>query len=125
MDKKVKVGILVVAVLALAAIVFSVGQTATGNATFTPGASYGPVYDTAPNYVDCVYVTADDGWDVTQVATVRYKDKTNGQIDESSDSCQGPRTVREYDCNKAGYRETRLVTCPSGKECNVGKCVPA
>jgi len=95
----------------------------TGNATLTPGAYYGPIQEGFNLYTQCSYVNTDDGWDVMVPTTVKYFDKTTGQVSQYSDACVGGgNTVAELDC-EFGYRKVRNVKCPSETRCVDGACV--
>ena len=128
MKERIVVSLVVIAAIVLAMVNF-VNQF-TGYATITPGASYGPIFpDPARkfNYVECKYVTENDGWDVTRKGTVQYRDITDTQLKENSDFCVPSsssiiKIVQEYHCVD-GYAKYRQVNCPGGMLCEDGICV--
>ena len=107
----------VVAVVLFGTDIFS---KSTGSATLTDGATYLQISKEANNYIDCVYITEDDGWDVTKKATMQYYDKKEKKTLTITDTCEGDRVI-EYHCDN-GYRRKRLAICPSGDVCKSGIC---
>ncbi|MBS3086006.1 hypothetical protein J4225_04970 [Candidatus Pacearchaeota archaeon] len=119
-DVKVTAIAIVIAIILIAGVNFITQPT--GKATFTKGASYGPIPKETINKVECVYLSEDDGWDVTKQGRVRYFNKAIGDFEEPVDVCVNFRTVREYNCEK-GYGQTRDVICPSNTICSNGACI--
>jgi len=112
--------VVVVAVLAFGTDLFKT----TGQATkYTDGASYGPISEGYQNYINCKYLTRNDGWSVTSSEKIQYFDKTSGVIKESRDLCERTdRTVLEYHCED-GFGKQRYVICPPGTTCDEGACI--
>lgn len=117
----VVISVIVIAVAALIVIYANPDQF-TGRATLTSGANYGPIQTTSYVYHSCVYLTENDGWDVTKTTKVRYFDRLEGLTKEAADYCENDNKVREYNCQK-GYMVYRPVVCPSNMVCKEGSCV--
>ena len=115
---------ILILVALLIVIVFGVNlfNQFTGYATLTPGAYYGPINPNYENYIDCVYLTKNDGWDVTINGKIKYYDIRKGNAASIEDGCEGPDTVTEYHCVD-GYLKKRKVGCASNMKCDVGICV--
>ena|SRR3989344_6989241 len=114
------IGLIVLIVIVILAFVFLQTQP-TGQATFTPGANYGPVEPNFNVFANCKYLGSDDGWDVTVKTEVEYLDRTTGRTGTYADACSGG-GVTELHCED-GYRKARTVNCPSGTSCKDGACV--
>jgi hypothetical protein len=122
MEKRTKLIIGAIVLIVLVVIMFVVVQKPTGQATFTPGANYGPVQPNFNILTDCKYLNPDDGWDVTVKTEVQYRDRRNGRTETYADACTGSNSVTELHCED-GYRKARTVNCPSGTSCKDGACV--
>jgi len=117
------ISIVVVAILLVIAFVF-VNQS-TGQATLTPGANYGPVNNEYNLKTDCVYVSENDGWDVTKKGEVQFFDKSSGVTETRTDHCEeGNIRIREWHC-EGNYAKSRLVQCPDQMTCKEGVCIAA
>jgi len=122
--------ITIVVVMIIALVVISMNTNLLGNytgevtkkKTATLGASYMKTYSDQDQYVDCEYVTGDDGWSVTERATVQYYTKDGEGPFLSIDECEDYRTVLEFDCND-GIRYRASVICPQTMVCENGNCV--
>ena len=116
--------VIVIAVIILAVVLlgtnYSNRDETTGDATLTPGASY-RYAGTNTKHIDCVYITEDDGWDVTKKATMQYYDKTEKKTVRVSDGCESDIDITEYDCDGT-YIVKRYVVCPSDTKCEDGVC---
>lgn len=121
MEKRYKIIAGVIVIFAIIVIALNFTNT-TGQATLTQGANYGPIkVDSTTN--NCVYLTSDDGWDVTKKEKVQYFDVAKGVTEEIEDHCFPEGKVVEYHCNDAGREVNRLVQCPNQMVCSDGICV--
>lgn len=121
MEKGVTIALVFLGVVVLAAILINITQV-TGNATITKNANYGPVNDNGKTYHSCVYLTENDGWDVTRTRAVKYFDRLAGENKEAVDYCETGTKVREYNC-VGGYMAYRPVICPPKTSCVDGSCI--
>ena len=121
MKKSVVAMLVFVGVFALAAFFFNVTKF-TGNTTLTSNANYGPINKHNFLYVDCVYLSDNDGWGVITNAKVKYFNRLKGLEIKEGDSCLSSSRVRELDCLD-GYMVERKVTCPPSMVCKEGICV--
>ena len=111
-----------VGVIALSAILSNVTKS-TGNVALTSNANYGPIDKHKYFYVDCVYLSDNEGWDVLTKGKVQYFNRYNGASPIEEDSCLSSVKVRELDCSKDGYMTERKVTCPPSMVCKEGICI--
>ena len=122
MKKEMK-AIVVVIIIALVLIVLTNLNKPTGKATLMSGASYGPISSEFDHYIDCVYITEDDEWDITKKTTIQYYNLTNGGPFYSSDYCEDKHMIIEYDCSDMAKKNKRWATCPSNRVCEDGACI--
>ncbi|MBU3907368.1 MAG: hypothetical protein KKA64_03910 [Nanoarchaeota archaeon] len=122
--QKKLVTIVVVIILILLAVIVATKflNNSTGKATLTNGASYAQISSEMNRYTNCAYITSEDGWKVTESATLQATDTETGKIVYATDSCVDENNVREYNC-ESGNRAVRTAVCPSGTSCESGACV--
>ncbi|MBU3907371.1 MAG: hypothetical protein KKA64_03925 [Nanoarchaeota archaeon] len=121
-NKKTRIIIIVLVILAIILLATRWVNNSTGKATLTNGASYDTISLENSKYTDCAYITEDDEWRVTESATVQATDTETGEVVSATDSCIDESRVLEYDC-QSGKRNKRNVVCPSGTSCKEGICV--
>ena len=117
--------IVIVAIIVIALLVVGVGIGNTGKATLgqeTKGANYGPIDDDYRNYINCVYVGVNDGWDVSKIGEVKFLSMVRGVVEREKDKCASDSVVHEYNCED-GFRKERNVNCPLRQVCEEGICV--
>jgi len=112
-----------ISVLAVVTVaLFFTGAQLTGNTTLTSNANYGPINLHKYFYVNCVYLSDNDGWNVMTNEKVKYFNRLKGLEFTEEDSCVSSVAVRELDCSN-GYMVERKVTCPPSMVCKEGICV--
>ncbi|MFA4953041.1 MAG: hypothetical protein WC584_02360 [Candidatus Pacearchaeota archaeon] len=114
--------LLVVLIVVIAAVLFFASSQFTGKATLTSNANYGPIDKHKYFYVDCVYLSDNDGWNVIEKGKVKYFNRLKGLDFIEDDSCLSSVKVRELDCS-SDYMVEREVTCPPSMVCKEGICV--
>ena len=117
--KRVFVIILLIAVVAL--VFFFTNNQFTGGAILTPRANYGPIDDHGNLYVNCIYLSDYEGWDVTQKGELKYFHRLKGREFIEEDKCISDLKIEELNCVD-NFMMERDVICPSGMVCKDGAC---
>ena len=121
MKRALVIGLVLVGIVVLAVIFFNI-TNATGNTTLTSNADYAVIDRNNLRYSNCIYLSDNDGWDVTLSGEVKYFNRLNGMEFTKKDECITRTKVREYNCID-GFMMERAVICPANMVCKEGICV--